>query len=777
MARNKAHKQRFASKRAVSGLAKGRTIPTKKESVKALHPLEAKERSRQSLAALRDKKRANALQQKRIGKISGLPRAVGVLPANESANTDLVIRGLCFSLGSEVRDTCLPFTASSKEKKASFTFMSERNGNLQSCVDIGKVADFLVLALDVSRSVQEMIRNVQESMEVEDCDDVGSVVATTWYGDIGLCITAFTRELIAALNAQGVPSVAVVLQNLDTFTEKQRHKVIKVHQRYFLSVLPETTKVFTVIDQGDYDPVLRHLHVAKLRSLAWRDQHPYLIVEEGYFDDDAQKLVVGGYLRGMALSAEQLIHLTNHGTFQIENICRGDPRGDEAQVIDSCEKAHRESLDYVQVNATLDDADGPTEEDIAYHKSIGFKKVKVPEGVSDYQAAWYEFEGSDINSETDIGESVPGDDEYAASDHFSQGTLRTTVDFLKVEDVIRLERMNDDERAAEIQRLKEESEEDAWNPDIVDTPFNLPARQRFMKYRGLKSFQTGKWDAAENLPPHYAYIYKLQGITRIREAALAKCASGSVATEQFVYITLVDVPSKVWRSAVEGGCIIASGQLEHEQKWSVLHFRIQRSSDCDEPIKSKIPMLAHIGFRKFYVSPIFSDITTSDRTKFARFFHPNEKFCMASFFGPISYQPCPILLFEVPSLEEQNEDNSLHLACFGGALPPNPDLLVLKRAVLTGRVATIHKKQIVVKYMFFNDEDVQWFQSVDLRTRLGRRGKIIKAVGTRGLFKASLNDQVMQHDLVCMDLYKRVFPKWTTLPFCISDVPKVVAEE
>ena len=43
---------------------------------------------------------------------------------------------------------------------------------------------------------------------------------------------------------------------------------------------------------------------------------------------------------------------------------------------------------------------------------------------------------------------------------------------------------------------------------------DIPARQRFARYRGLKSWRTSAWDPKESLPPHFARLFAFKNLKR-----------------------------------------------------------------------------------------------------------------------------------------------------------------------------------------------------------------------------------------------------------------------
>jgi len=200
--------------------------------------------------------------------------------------------------------------------------------------------------------------------------------------------------------------------------------------------------------------------------------------------------------------------------------------------------------------------------------------------------------------------------------------------------------------------------------------------------------------------------------------------------------------------------LVAFALMTHEAKMSVVHFSVMKASGYSEPLPNKEQLLMVTGLRSFVSRPVFSADTPGDKHKMERWLRPGQP-AMASCYAPISYPPLPLLAFK-----EDPAGGPPQLAATGSLRGANPDRVVLKKIVLTGFPVRVHKKRATVRFMFHNPDDVRWFRPVELYTRMGRRGRITEPLGTHGAMKALFDGPVQQRELVCMSLYKRVYPKW-----------------
>eukprot|EP01061_Rhynchopus_euleeides_P005198 TRINITY_DN1442_c5_g1_i1.p1 TRINITY_DN1442_c5_g1~~TRINITY_DN1442_c5_g1_i1.p1 ORF type:complete len:839 (+),score=398.05 TRINITY_DN1442_c5_g1_i1:150-2519(+) len=742
----------------------------------------AKDKRIQQQKARAGTKRDAVLWQKRLGR-KGAPKIVGFIPVGEVSDQALARR--------QLQEACDPTASTegvqhvrSEQFRQTFTFLHSTD-NQQEQLDLAKVADVLVIAIRVN-SDEDVDPN---TIEPDLPDDQKSF--QTWFSDIGLCIDDSGRQLLSTINCQGLPSVCVVLQGLNLIASaKKRRQVERVHLRYFQSIMTADVvpKVFSMDTPEKTSVALRYISEQRLRPLKWRDMKPYMLIDACRWAEPeaapytnetdgtpCKTLSISGFLRGKGLSANQLIHLTGYGTYQIEKIA--DREGNVLSIPDE----GQESLQFCQVPDPMEgEQTWPTEEELKEaerktrnkDRQVKKMKVKVPKGFSDYQAAWVadpaEFEEI---SDTEL------DHDLNAMETKSRATTRhsrvSTAQQTDVEEVMggdwlaQDEAMTLEERQAELARLKEASTDDRDFPDEVETPMHIPSRIRFQKYRGLPSFRSSTWDPNESLPIDYARIFKFENFKRAQKLSVATPDGKVVESDTYVTVTLKNVPLaflEVLEPRLDAP-LIASGLLKHEQKYSVLHFRMQRNKEYDEPIKSKTRLVIHLGFRKVVANPTYSDVCKGTRTKFCRYFHADDKFIMMSMYGPTSFLPTPALCFQPITRAEKEEGAEMPFVSFGAAETPNPDLLLLKKIVLTGHVYKTHKRQCIVRFMFHNEDDVKWFQPVELYTKLGFRGRILKSVGTHGHMKATFSGIVQGHDVVCMDLWKRVFPKWTTAAF------------
>ena len=229
--------------------------------------------------------------------------------------------------------------------------------------------------------------------------------------------------------------------------------------------------------------------------------------------------------------------------------------------------------------------------------------------------------------------------------------------------------------------------------------------------------------------------------------------------------------------------LILFGLLKHEHKYSVLNFTTTRNTEYTTDIKSKELLTLQLGCRRFDINPIWSQHTQGNDGKGANNVHKLERFLrhgptssVGSAYLPITFgSNVPAIIFQRKSdtirdadARENDRDlnagshdhQSFNLVGSGSLLGVDPNRIIAKRIILTGHPYKVHKKTATIRYLFFNQPDVEYFKPVELRTKKGRTGHIKESLGTHGYLKAGFDGPIDQMDTICLNLYKRCFPKW-----------------
>uniref|UniRef100_A0A2R5LJ62 Pre-rRNA-processing protein TSR1 homolog n=1 Tax=Ornithodoros turicata TaxID=34597 RepID=A0A2R5LJ62_9ACAR len=766
---NKTHKHgRHKSNRSLETLNKGK-VSLKVLSTKKNRQMRKQER-RNQLQQIRRNKRQEASERKRtLGGCGVPPFLTAVIPVNCTADPKRLLDAVK-SCDPEaiVTDSALGYCHISLPRfKKRFSFVVPKPGDLYSTLDAAKVADSVILLYSLPSGY----------------DDVGNTT-------------------ISALFAQGLPSPVHVVQGLDDIPVKQRSDAKKQLMKALQSRFPDD-KVYTVDKQEDGIILLRHIADQKKREVFYRDARPHLLAEDIQFHPNGNEEYLGtlklsGYIRGRTLSVNSLLHIPGYGNFQMSQIdSANDPHPlvartrqnkepkdmaddtEQEKVLERADPLRQQSL---QTEIEPDAMDGeqtwPTPEELAAaeEEETREKKIvkKVPKGTSSYQACWIVDEKSDNEGDSEE-DDVEEEDGFEAMDDEDSDAASTVAGDTDTVSVVEEERGNYDEKLdleeekATLVKFKEERMDQMF-PDEVDTPMDAPARTRFARYRGLKSFHTSPWDPKENLPYDYARVVQFENFTRAKKRILAEENDGALPG-WYVTIHVTDVPKRVYDESLQNGNpLIAFGMLPHEQMMSVLNVAVKRSGDYVQPIKSKERLVFHVAFRRFTACPIFSAHTNGDKHKYERFLR-NDAVCVATLFAPVVFPPAPVLLFK------EDAGGGIHFIGSGTVLNADPDRVVVKRAVLSGHPFKINRKSAVVRYMFFNRDDILWFRPVELKTKYGRRGHIKEPLGTHGHMKCVFNGQLKSEDTVLMHLYKRVFPKWTFDADAPRPAPKYAQED
>ncbi|GAA6049888.1 hypothetical protein JCM3770_004232 [Rhodotorula araucariae] len=547
----------------------------------------------------------------------------------------------------------------------------------------------------------------------------------------------------------------------------------------------------------------------------------------GLENEEFGTLVVEGVVRGASLNANRLVHLQGFGDFKVSKVLlappsrpnkRNAPAPSETMSVDGTPST---SAPFDPLSLPDDDADSlastnipdddefgldeqtwPTEEEMASAPAAQAardraemppparpgttpKLKKVAKGTSAYQAAWIidddeedeEQEDDDEADDAMKAEGGGGDDDEeeeeeetefvdTAADETASVSARPFADLTPEQEEAQL-REYLSQRAAQ---RNTQNADDLDFPDEVDTPLHVPARERFARYRGLKSFRTSRWDPYEELPRDYGRCFMLEDWKGMGRRMERRQHDGAEPGTR-VIVHVANVPRRVIDEHNPLNPFALFGLFKHEHKYSIMHFTVQRNTENSDTVRSKDPLVLQQGFRRFAINPIFSQHTQRNGGRGANNVHKFERFLrhgisahVATAYLPITFGNSPSLLLRVPTTAADavnaSPDQGIHLIGTGTLLSSDATRITAKRVILTGHPFKVHKKTATIRYLFFNRDDVEYFKPVQLRTKTGRVGHIREPLGTHGYFKAGFDGPISQLDTVCLTLYKRCFPKW-----------------
>ena len=756
-------------------------LPTEKGLRKTPHQqvMSKFDRRNQSKQRQLEKHREHQRETSLFSGKDGAPRNVVVVPLCHDCDAASAIRSLNGSLDIEADVPEGAFRVSVDRFKQKLQYIPLKR-DLTACLDAARVADFVILVLSAD----------------EEVDDLGELI-------------------LRSIESQGLSTLFTVVQGLNKVEPaKQKQSILASLKSYITHFHPEQEKVYSLDNRQESSNLMRSLCSTTPKGIRWRDERSWMLVEEVKFGgSESEPTVLTGVVRGKGLKADRLVQVGDWGAFQIEKITtaplatkkkREDTMtvddGDAENVLETPGEEMDDLVDLAPEEVTMDDemededvdADAATTMTVSTKKGvlldehhyfsededeIHAKTLRLPKGTSKYQSAWFldddvSESGSDLDDDYDMGDGQGDDDAqpedglegYAGKAQTEGGPSEYAQSEMFIEP-------NEDDDAEQLKayraKKRDEAEDDREFPDEIELHPNVSARERLIRYRGLKSLRSSTWQEEEDRayePEDWRRLLRIPDYQASRIKAAREALVGGVAPGTRVHVYLKGVPAAVQAAYKADSSVTLFSLLRHEQKRTAVNFLFNLSSDYSTAIKAKEELIMQCGPRRFTINPLFSQggNTPNDVHKYCRYVHPGQS-AVATFMGPVTWGAVPALFFKrtVPTGSDDEEGSTLPLTLIGTgtALPPSTSRVIAKRIILTGHPYHIHKKIVTIRYMFFNREDVEWFKALPLWTKRARSGFVKEPLGTHGYFKATFDGRINPQDSIGVSLYKRVWPR------------------
>lgn len=277
----------------------------------------------------------------------------------------------------------------------------------------------------------------------------------------------------------------------------------------------------------------------------------------------------------------------------------------------------------------------------------------------------------------------------------------------------------DDQCSTEEYELEDPSE------SALDPEYDLI--NRYADYRGILNMATCTFDDQQK-PAYYEDLIFTKN-QKYTQNSLKKCRS-RIPRDKYVRMKI-----RLFRPINNTRVLVIFNVYELETRNTIWNYEFAH----DTPLPKAL--IIDNGYRIFTTQCILTrnishNIFSED---------PTLSHGVVSFIGPFSL---------LPSVAHTILADGSLVRLYNGE---SKDRIFFDCVELRGKPIKIYKRYCVIRGMFHNKGQVDYFSSIRLATAAGSQGFIKKPLGTKGLFKAYFNQSLKHNETVTLSLYRRIF--------------------